>query len=666
MDVDLITLEVIQEYFVSTVREMRITMIRTAHSSIIYEGHDFSCAILNARGELVAQSEDSPAHIIPLPWQVREAIEHYGGDIYPGDVILVNDPYSSGTHMNDVAMIAPYFYDCQLFAFSVVRAHWGDVGGMTPGSISGEATEIFQEGLRIPFVKVHDRGQPNRALLDIIFSNVRVPEERDGDFHAMLACCHTAQQRLSELVGRFGSGGIASAMAMLLDRAEARMRDAIADVGDGTYAYEDYLDADRDGRPVLLRVSIVKDASGLRADFAGSAPQVKGPVNCSLAVTAMGTFVALKALFDPHGRINHGAFRPITVDAPKGTIVNAEYPAAAGGFTEMRRRVESVVMGAFSVAAPKYVAGDIKGASNHTYIGSVHPERKRMTIFYEYPAGGTGGFLEADGSDAMRAYDEGDFSSIQPAEAVEMEHALLVERCELRVDSCGDGRRRGGLGLRREVRLLADEGSFSELSDRNVIPPYGVCDGFAASPNRFTVRRGGEEILPSGVPGKVSGFALVKDDVVVMETAGGGGYGLSTEREVDRVLHDVTEGYITVARARQRYGVVIEDGAADPAATAACRCRLKAAAVRMRVRAVDEDENDRGRRVLALAAADINVLRVGDGMLVELVNPLGAPLRAWVRLSSETARGTAPLGPVGRRILGLADGDEIEVRKLGS
>lgn len=664
-DIDLITLEVIQEYFVSTVREMRVTMIRTAHSSIIYEGHDFSCAILNGKGKLVAQSEDSPAHIIPLPWQVRQAIDHFRGDINQGDVILVNDPYSSGTHMNDVAMIAPHFDGKRLFAYCVVRAHWGDVGGMTPGSISGEATEFFQEGLRIPFIKVYERGVPNQAILDLIFANMRVPDEREGDFYAMLACCHTARQRLTQLIGQFGVTDLETAMARLLDRAEGRMRKAIAALPDATYVYEDYLDCDRDGRPLLVRVSIVKAGDGLNVDFAGSAPQVKGPVNCSLAVTAMGTFVALKALLEPSGRINHGAFRPVSVSAPKGTIVNVEYPAAVGGFTEIRRRIESVVMGALSSAAPKYVAGDIKGASNHTYIGSVHPVHGRTTIFYEYPAGGTGGFFEGDGGNAMRAYDEGDFSSIQPAEAVELEHALLVDRCELLVDSCGDGRRRGGLGLRREIRLLAKEGSFSELSDRNLIPPFGVCGGYSARPNRFTVRRDGRELQPSQIPGKVSGFQIVEGDVVVMETAGGGGYGRPTEREIERVVGDVREGYITAQRARDRYGVVIENGHVDTRATDERRRELDSGVTALATQAIDQDDFEDGRRILMLAKADAGSLGISDGALVELVNSRGAPLRAWVRLSTDTEPGTAPLGPMARMALCLEGEDRVELRVLG-
>ncbi len=664
--IDLITLEVVQEYFISTVREMRMALIRTAHSSIIYEAHDFSCALLNAEGDLVAQSEDSPAHIIPLPWQVREALAFFAGDVNPGDVILVNDPYTSGTHMNDVAMIVPVFAGRRRIAFAVVRAHWTDVGGMTPGSVSGRATEIFQEGLRIPFVKVYQGGTPVLGVLDLIFANVRIPDEREGDFHAMLACCHTARARFGELVGRFGVDQVEATMEGLLERAERRMREAISRIPAGTYPYEDYFDSDNvSANPVLLRVELTAADSRLDVDFAGSAPQVKGPINCSLAVTTMGTFVALKALLDPETPINHGAFRPITVAAPEGSIVNVGYPGAAGGYNDVRRRVAAVVMGALSGAVPKYAAGDIKGTGNQTCIGSVHPARRRSTIFYESPSGGTGGFLEGDGGHVVRAYDEGDFGTIFPAEAVELEHALLVERCELRVDSCGDGRRRGGLGMRREVRLLAPEGNFSELSDRNVIPPYGVCGGGSGAPNRFTVRRDGAVIEPSELPGKVSGFPLEKDDIVVMETSGGGGYGRPTERDPASVARDVREGYITRARARERYGVVFRGDSVDQAATKKRRRRLRDGVMILRIVAVDGDDFSENRRICRLAPATARALKAGDGALIEFMNPRGAPLRAWIAASGDVAEGYVRLGPVARTILGLADGDRVELCVLG-
>jgi len=663
VEMDLITLEIVQEYLVSTVREMRVTMIRTAHSSIIYEGHDFSCALLGANGDLVAQSEDSPAHILPLPWQVREAIEFFGGDFSEGDVVIVNDPYASGTHMNDVAIIVPHFHKGELLAFVVTRAHWGDVGGMTPGSISGEASEIFQEGLRLPFLKIHEGGRPVEPLLRLIFANVRDPEEREGDFHAMLSCCITASRRLDELLERFGLDDFKTAVAALINRAERRMCLAIETIPDGTYRYEDYLDADPStGDPVLLTVAIKVEGDRVTLDYAGSSRQVSGPTNGSLAVTAMGSFVALKALLDPEGAINQGAFRPVTVVAPKGTIVNVEPPGAVGGYTEIRRRVESVVMGALARAVPKYAAGDIKGASNHSYIGSFNAARGKSTIFYEYPAGGTGACLEHDGNNTLRAYDEGDFASIQPAEAVEIEHALLVEDCSLRVNSGGDGRNRGGLGMHREIRLLADSGTFSELSDRNLIPPFGVCHGHAAAPNEFYVRRGGERIAPSKIPGKVSGFPLKKDDIVVFESAGGGGYGPPLDRDPAKVAEDVRQGFVTKEKALAVYGVVLRDGVVDVDATARRREELSG---QMFLLSIAECENvfDGGRRISYVAPANLERLG-GDGTLVEIVSGTGAPLRTWLRSDPELEQGTVKLGSTALGILSVSVSDRVEVRTL--
>lgn len=664
--IDLITLEVIQQFIIATVREMRATMIKTAHSSIIYEGLDFSCALLDADTQLLGQSESSPAHVIPLPSQVRQAREFFAGILEPGDVILVNDPYTSGTHLNDVAMIEPFFFNNELTAFVATRAHWGDVGGMYPGSISGRATEIFQEGLRIPFLKVYRKGVPVPGILDLIFANVRGREDREGDFHAMLACCHTAQARLKELIDRFGVGTVRAGMRMLLDRSEQRMRAAIARIAPGTYYYEDYLDSDNIGaRPVFVCVAVTVAGSELRIDFAGSSPQVRGPVNCSLAVTATGAFVALKALLDPQGHINQGAFRPVTVSAPEGTVTNARYPAAVGGFSEMRRRIESLVMGALAAAAPAYVAGDQKGASNHTYISCEDTGRRRTTIFYEYPAGGTGGFLEHDGSDAMRAWNEGDFSSIQPAEVVEHEHALLVESCELRTDSGGDGIHRGGLGLRRAIRLLGSDGSFSELSDRNVLRPFGVCGGHAGEPNRFVVLRNGTEVEPSDIPGKVSGFPLRRDDAVLMESAGGGGYGDPLDRLTSLVARDVREGYVSRRHAEDCYGVVFRNiDIVDEDATAKKRGVLRAGKTSLTVIAADQDDFFDGRRMCSVSASTLRQLGASEGALIEFVSPVGAPLRAWIAVSNSTSEGFVPIGPIGRAILGVGQGQAVEVRLL--
>lgn len=667
--IDIVTIGVIRELFISAVREMRLTMIKTAHSSVIYEGHDFSCALLDRNAELVAQSEDSPAHIFPLAGQTRQALGFYGDDLHPGDVVLVNDPYTSGTHMNDVAMITPIFAAGRRIAFSVVRGHWADIGGMVPGSISGKATEIFQEGLRIPFVKVFEKGQLSRSVLDLILANVRVADESEGDFYAMVSCCSAGRRRLEEIIARFGMEVVGGAMTEILSRGEMRMRNAIATLQPGIYHFEDYFDSDAvTGHSVLLRIAVTIDTGGIRCDFTGSSRQVEGPINCSLASTATATFTALKALLDPKSPINGGAFRPVAVESPAGTITNVKLPAACGGFGEMRRRIESVTMGALSAAAPRYIAGDTKGSSNHTLIGSVHPGRQRTTVFYEWPAGGTGGFLENDGSHAMRAYDEGDFGSIMPVEAVEQEHALLVEKCELRVDSCGDGSHRGGLGLRREIRLLAESGTFSVLSDRNVVPPFGVCGGTAGAPNRFRVRRGGEEIQPSDLPGKVSGFPLRRNDIVIVESAGGGGYGSPLERKIDAIAEDIAQGYITRERAESSYGVIFANGRIDDARTTAQRRRARDEELRLRVAAEAEDDFVDGRRICRLAESTMVSLGIDSSTaapaLIELINPNGAPLRAWVVSVNGPAEWSVRLGPISRDILGVSEGDSIVVRVL--
>jgi N-methylhydantoinase B len=290
----------------------------------------------------------------------------------------------------------------------------------------------------------------------------------------------------------------------------------------------------------------------------------------------------------------------------------------------------------------------------------------RTTIFYEYPSGGTGGFLEHDGSDTIRAYDEGDFTSIQPVEAVEMEHGLRVERCELRADSCGDGKSRGGLGLRREVTVIGQEGTFSELSDRNIVPPFGVCGGHAAAPNNFYVVRDGKSIAPSSIPGKVSAFPLRQGDTVVFETAGGGGYGAAHERDANKVLHDVREGYITPERAKERYGVVISDAKVDEHATQHRRQDLAKHARRLRIETETCDDFDRGRRICYLSGQDMKRWGISEEALVELVNPQGAPLRAWARSIATVAQGTLRLGVLGQSVLAKAAGDSVELRALSS
>jgi N-methylhydantoinase B len=663
MTIDPITLELIAQGFIAIVREMRATMLKTAYSNVIKEGRDFSCALLDGAGQILGQSEDSPAHIIPLSWQVQHILRTRTEPLRPGDVLMVNDPYTGGTHLNDVALIQPIFFSGQQAFMSVVRAHWGDIGGLAPGSIAGAVDDIIHEGLRFPPVLVYEQGKINQGMLDVIWANVRVVPDRIGDFFACYSTCRIGERRLNELAQRRGEALIIAAASALLDRTEERMRKRIAEIPPGTYRFEDYIDSDgrTTTRPLFLPVTVTVSGSSITADFTGASPQGPGPMNCSLAAASTGAFIACKGLLDPTGPINQGAFRPITVTAPERSFINAQYPAACGGFSEIRRRVTSATIGALARAVPLSLVGDGKGSSNHVNIGCTNPARGGLSILYEYPSGGTGAFREADGSNTCRHFDEGEFGSIQPIEVIEAEHPLRVERCTLREDSEGVGFRRGGLGMRREIRIVGEEAKLSILSDRIAIPPFGVLGGSSPQPNDFHVRRKGKVIYPSEAPGKVTAFGLQTDDIFVALSAGGGGYGDPLEREPERVCRDVRKRYISLAQARDRYGVIVSaEGALDEAATAQQREKLRAAEVRVEVKAGKEDVFSERRRIVEIDAKVAAASQLADGDIAELLSKGGAPLRVWIKTSAGHA-GIA-LGPVAREILGIRAGETVVIR----
>jgi N-methylhydantoinase B len=666
--IDPITLEVIREAFVSTVREMRVTLVRTAYSSILYEGEDFSCVLMDGDAQIVAMSkgQDHPLHIVPIGWSMKAVRERFGDDIHPGDVFLHNDPYTGGTHLNDVAMLMPLFTDGRLFVFPVVRAHWGDVGGMSPGSLSGGATEIFQEGVRIPPIRIIERGRPNDAALDLIFANMRGPRERRGDYQAMIGTCRKAAERVEALAARYGAATVRAAVAELMDRAEARMRRAIRALPDGEYRYEAHLESGRDRlEPLTVRARVLIAGDTITVDLAGTSPQTAAPTNVGPAMAPTGAFTIVKSFLDPGSDVNSGAFRPLTVLTPPGTIVNADPPAPCGGMVEVKYCVESAVMGALAPALGGRVAGDLKGGGNHCYVGGPHPRTGETFIFYEYPAGGTGGFEGGDGSNTVRAWTESDMTTLQPIEAIEQLYPVRVERTALREDSGGGGRWRGGLGLTRAVRILAPDTRLSVLAEKAVLPPFGVCGGGAGATNRFWIRRGVRPVQPSPLPGKVSAFPIERDDVLMMESSGGGGFGDPLERDPALVVADVAEGYVTAAAAEAVYGVVLGADGPDPEATRALRESLRRRRPRVRLAAAPDLDGPRGRAI-RLDAATAAALGVGAGAVVELVNPRGAPLRAWV---TEVVAGDgrrAEIAPAALGMLAVAAGAEVDVRAVHS
>ena len=343
----------------------------------------------------MAQSWDHPGHVLPLPWGVRCALEDFAGDIHPGDAILLNDPYRGGTHMNDVTLLCPLFNDNgEMLLFPAVRAHWVDVGGMVPGSYSGLSTNIYQEGVRIPPIKIYEKGEVNRSAMTLLMANMRVPEERQGDLNASLGACRVAERRIRALIGKYGWDVVQECVRQNLDRTERRLRTRIADLPDGDYYAEDYLEFYNQGRldPVLARLKLTVAGDQLIADFDGTNPQVPGVVNCSLAVAGAGVFVAVKATLDPGGAVNEGAFRPLTLKAPEASIFNCVSDAPAGAHGEVRKRGVSLAMAALAQIIPDKVSGDLCGSSFPNSIGGWNERRNRQYVYYESPAGGNGGF----------------------------------------------------------------------------------------------------------------------------------------------------------------------------------------------------------------------------------------------------------------------------------
>jgi N-methylhydantoinase B len=658
-------LELIRESLVAVVNEMRANVIHSSYSSIIYEGHDFSCGLVASNGRLVAQSlDDNPIHIFAVPYSTVEVVRRFGHDIGEGDIFLHNDPYTGGTHLNDVLMLYPVFHEGRLALFAAVRCHWGDVGGMTPGSLSGRVREIYQEGLRIVPTRICERGRMNEAFLDLLFANMRIPEERKGDFNTMLGTSRKAAEHLQRLFRRFGGARLLEAVEELIARSERVMRQRIAEMPDGIYYAEGYMDSDGHGQePLTGRLKMTVAGDRLIADFTGSSPQAMGPTNVGPAMAFNAVATMVKAFLDPHTPVNHGSFAPLEIINPPGSFLNATLPAPCGGMVECRALLSALVVSALGQALPNKRVGDLKGGANHVYLSGLR-EDGTLFLMYEYPAGGTGATRNHDGSHGVRAYPEGDFNAVWAVEIAEAQSPVEILHYGIREGSCGDGEFRGGCGIRRDLRILRDGVSLSVLADKCVVPPFGTASGRSGAANRFVVLRDGAVIEPSPIPGKVGGFALRRGDVVRVETAGGGGYGDPLERDPSRVASDVALGYLTAAQVRRRFGVVLGNaGLPDKRATTAEREQQRRERVIVSLQEDEHDYYDGPRRRLAISPALAAQLNVREGALVELVTSASASaLRGWVSVQGEGA--AVRVGPVGLAILGAAPGGAAEIRRV--
>ena len=670
MALDQITLEILTQALVSTVRDMRATVCRTASSVAIYDAKDFSCGLFGPDSQVVAQSEDIGSHVVPMPWTVRSAMQKLGGTLKPGDAILVNDPYSGGTHLNDVTVIWPVFKDDRLIFFPAVRAHWSDVGGMVPGSMSGKATEIYQEGIRIPPLKVMEEGIRNDSLIDLLLANMRVPEERLGDLNAGFTACRVAERRIHEICDRYGVETLLEAVKLDMDRAEVRMRQCISRLPDGVYHYEDYLETFMKEKfePLLLPLKLTINGDRMVADFTGASPQVPFPVNSTAAVSAASVFIAMKSIFDPQAPLNQGSFRPIEVITPPATIVNVQRPAPAGSHGEIRKRVVATMVGALSQVVPDKVAGDLCRTSFHNLLGGFDTRTQREWVHYEWSSGGNGAFAENDGPSAMATIDWGDLVTVQSSEVIESRLPVLVEKSRLATDSGGAGRTRGGLSMQRQLRVLAPEATYSLLSDGAIVPAFGVLGGHSGLPvGAWTEHEG--NIGTFNTPGKIAGHPVPQGDSVIIRSAGGGGYGDPLKRDPELVASDLAEGYISQEVAHNVYGIAFtKGGAIDAAGTKSQRTTLAGRRVRLTATTNDNDAFEAGlwskRRVFRLCVADASRLGIENDDLIEIDASKAAPLRGWARIDHKLKQGTLPLDGLACQILKIDPGDEVELRRI--
>jgi N-methylhydantoinase B/oxoprolinase/acetone carboxylase alpha subunit len=515
---------VFKHFFLSVADEMGVTLRQTGFSPNIKERLDFSCAVYDGDGHTIAQGDHMPVHLGAMPLSVRAAID--AGPMQPGDVVMVNDPFHGGTHLPDITLVSPVFLggDRRPTFYVANRAHHSDVGGMSPGSMP-VASEIFQEGLILPPVRLVRRGRLVPDVLTIVLANVRTPDERRGDLAAQIAANRVAESRLHGAAGRYGRRTLLAYARALQDHTERAVRAALGDIPAGRHTFEDVLDDDGfSDEPLRIVAAVTANRGSLAIDFTGSDPQATGSVNANFAITWSACLYVVRCLVSEDVLYNAGLARPLTVTAPAGTIVNASRPAAvAGGNVEASQRITDVVFGALSRAMPDRIPAASQGTMNNVTFGGTDPRSGRRFAYYETLGGGMGARPGLDGLSALHTHMSNTRNT--PIEAIEHDLPIRITTYRVRRDSGGDGRFRGGDGLIREYEVLADA-SVTVLSDRRRHSPYGSAGGRPGARGRnVLIRDGAQEELP----GKVQ-IRLRPGDRLRIETPGGGGYGTPRPR----------------------------------------------------------------------------------------------------------------------------------------
>ena len=536
---DPITVEVTRHKLEGIANEMQSTLLRSAFSPIVKEGLDASAGLFTLDGQTLAQACAIPIHLATLIPVLRKIIDTFPPErMHPDDTFLLNDPYTGGTHLPDIAVVQPIMHQGRLIAFSAAMTHHQDMGGMSAGSVPTNATEIYQEGLRLPPLKLRDAGVMNDTLVAIIRQNVRIPDTVMGDINAQLAACRIGARRVGELAERNGHNALTAIFAELLQRSETMTRQALARIPPGTYRYVDWLDNDgiELDKPIRIEVAVTLRDASIHIDFSGTSPQVRGPMNCVPSGSLAAACFAVRALTDPAIPTNAGCFRPITLHLPEGSLVNPREPAPVNARTSTIKRIAGAIISALAEVLPDKVPAPSAGEMLMVAFGGRHPAGGNF-VTGDLIASGSGASALADGVDVI----ETDATNCMnlPAEAMEMETPLRLHRVALRAGSGGAGKHRGGQGTIREYEALVDNITFTHRGERHFSEARGVFGGGdGARAQSMIVRRDGtREEIPSKVVTR-----LMAGDRVIVQTAGGAGYGDPHERDPDAVAADIADG----------------------------------------------------------------------------------------------------------------------------
>ncbi|MGU3575282.1 hydantoinase B/oxoprolinase family protein [Brucellaceae bacterium C25G] len=551
---DPITLEILSNALRSIADETFIALQKSAYSTNIKERHDHSTALFDAKGRLIVQSQKSlPLHVGAISGTIRAMIAKFTGDIHPGDIFVGNDPYAAGgSHLPDICVITPVFHSGRIVAFSACTAHHADIGGSSVGGASGGLTEIFQEGFRLPMVRLFSKGTLMTDLFEVMLLNVRGEEERKGDYYAQFAAISLGSKRLTEICDRYSADFVEGAFEEIIVRTHDRMNRALDLIPEGEYFFEDVMDDDGvDATDLRIALTIVKNNNGTIFDFTGTAPQTPGNINSPLNDTISTVIFALKCVLDPSIPSNHGVLSSVQVIAPEGSLLNPQYPAAVTNRSATDQRVVDVIIGALAKALPDQVVGASNGSNTGIYIYGKDPRTNRDYYFFETMGGGFGGRASKDGKDAVQVYMTNTANT--PIEAIEREFPLLVEEYSIVEDSGGAGKFRGGCGLRRVIRPRFNNCTFGGTGERFSHQPWGVFGGGDGESGKFAILA--EDGTEKRLPNKISKTEVSPKEQIIMQTAGSGGYGRPEERAAELIELDRQSGKFSDSYIKKNYGV---------------------------------------------------------------------------------------------------------------